>query len=103
MAERRTISCVRNAVIKRRTNVVGIFPNNPALVRLVGSKLLEQQEEWQLERCRFISEPTMAKIPDSEGPLELTVDNPLARQEQAPAEAHQLLYRSKQKISIVEL
>ncbi len=39
--------------------------------RLVGSQLLEQQEEWQLERRRFISEATMAKIPDPEEPLDL--------------------------------
>jgi hypothetical protein len=37
----------------------------------VGSQLLEQQEEWQLERRRFFSEATMAKIPDPEKPLEL--------------------------------
>ena len=37
-----------NKEIKRRTNVVGIFPNDAAIVRLVGSQLLEQQEEWQL-------------------------------------------------------
>jgi putative transposase len=39
-----------NKEIKRRTNVVGIFPNDAAITRLVGSQLLEQQEEWQLER-----------------------------------------------------
>jgi putative transposase len=61
-----------SAVIKRRTNVVGIFPNDAAITRLVGSQLLEQQEEWQLERRRFFSEATMAKIPEPEGPLELT-------------------------------
>ncbi len=56
---------------KRRTRVVGIFPNDAAITRLVGSQLLEQQEEWQLERRRFFSEATMAKIPEPEGPLEL--------------------------------
>ena len=61
-----------NKEIKRRTNVVGIFPNDPAIVRLVGSQLLEQQEEWQLERRRFFSEATMAKIPEPEEALELT-------------------------------
>jgi transposase-like protein len=58
-------------VIKRRTNMVGLFPNDAAIVRLVGSQLQEQQEKWQLERRRFFSEATMAKIPESDGPLEL--------------------------------
>jgi putative transposase len=61
-----------NKEVKRRTNVVGIFPNDASIVRLVGSQLLEQQEEWQLERRRFFSEATMAKIPEPEEPLELT-------------------------------
>ena len=61
-----------NKEIKRRTNVVGIFPNDAAITRLVGSQLLEQQEEWQLERRRFFSEATMAKIPEPEETLELT-------------------------------
>ena len=68
-----------NKEIKRRTNVVGIFPNDPAIVRLVGSQLLEQQEEWQLERRRFFSEATMAKIPEPEEPLELTDADPTAQ------------------------
>jgi len=52
--------------------VVGIFPNDAAIVRLVGSQLQEQQEEWQLERCRFFSEATMAKIPEQEATMKLT-------------------------------
>ena len=59
-------------MIKCRTNVVGIFPNDAAIVRLVGIQLQEQQEEWQLERRCFFSEATMAKIPESDGPLKLT-------------------------------
>ena len=68
-----------NKEIKRRTNAVGIFPNDAAIVRLVGSQLLEQQEEWQLERRRFFSEATMAKIPEPEEPLELTDADPTAQ------------------------
>jgi putative transposase len=68
-----------NKEIKRRTNVVGIFPNNAAIVWLVGSQLLEQQEEWQLERRRFFSEATMAKIPEPEEALELTDGYPSAQ------------------------
>lgn len=42
----------------------------------MGSQLLEQQEEWQLERRRFFSEATMAKIPVPKEPLELEEDDP---------------------------
>ncbi len=51
--------------------MVGILPNDASILRLVGSQLLEQQEEWQLERRRFFSEATMTKLPESEKPLEL--------------------------------
>ncbi|MEB3302596.1 MAG: hypothetical protein VKN56_11570 [Cyanobacteriota bacterium] len=37
----------------------------------MGSQLLDQQEEWQLERRRFLSEATMAKLPKPQEPLEL--------------------------------
>lgn len=56
--------------------MVGIFPNDAAIVRLVGNQLLEQQEEWQLEHRRFFSEATMAKIAEREEMLEFSKSDP---------------------------
>ena len=52
-----------NREIKRRTNVVSIFPNEDAIVRLVGAILLEQNDEWAVSR-RYMSLETLAGICD---------------------------------------
>jgi len=53
-----------NGEIKRRTEVVGIFPNEAAITRLVGAILLEQNDEWAVQRARYMTLETMTALSD---------------------------------------
>jgi len=55
-----------NGEIKRRANVVGIFPNQEAIARLVGAILLEQNDGWAVQRARYITLETIAPLSNTQ-------------------------------------
>jgi putative transposase len=67
-----------NGEIKRRTKVVGIFPNDASIARLVTAVVVETHDEWAVAERRYLSEDSMAKLHDQPDPEPDTKETPIA-------------------------
>lgn len=64
MALDRNAACRLNGEIKRRTEVVGIFPNEDAITRLICAILMEHSDEWAVQRAYYMTLVTRAPVSD---------------------------------------
>ena len=62
-----------NKEIKRRTNVVGVFPNDDAVFRLIGAIFAEQHDEWQTSDRRYLTKNNVTTL-ELDQPLTLELE-----------------------------
>jgi transposase-like protein len=72
-----------NKEIKRRADVVGIFPNEASITRLIGAILLEQNDEWAVQRGRYMTLESVAQVSDS-GCQSASKRDPLSARKREP-------------------
>ena len=84
-----------NGEIKRRTEVVGIFPNEDAMTRLIGAILLEQNDEWAVQRGRYMTLETIAPLGDDPAVSFPAIANRPVRPMPANAASHRQLHHAQ--------
>jgi len=72
-----------NREVKRRTDVVGIFPNPAALLRLAACVLIGAHDEWQVAERRYLSEGSMAQL-NPPAPTVLEIESPVNQEVTTP-------------------